>query len=542
MNNKGRSGRLSVRTVLLMLAVMSVILALFVGLPSNLVLKYAIKGDTVIGSGIFWSCSQNREPERYDRWTWDTEYKPEIIDWIDVMLERIYYVRIKCHEMQQPEYAGEPDRGILQNLHSKTSESGKLHFELNPENENQIIVSGYLQYGELGEIDDETYEYLWDHYSAKYSPLIPEVIDPEVLAELLSIASRPIKRGIERNEDLKITVTNWYTENISANQVKTTTDRNGYFSRIIEPDPEAEYYEIEVQCSRKVLNSGGQGSLPVIYWENFTVYTSYFDCDGKRSESETERTYREWIFFGIVLAGTVFLVAWYLWHRKRLTFAGDEEETGEKVPQTNIPDEFVTSKSGDTVRLEIRFPQIEADLADVWSTDSPLEVRFRLKDAGGTIIPDTECRIDWGDGLEETAVSDVNGEITVSHRFTEKADYAIIGSYTDIGTNEEVSGTRSVRIVDYREETVYVFNRMLNRLDIGIVGIDRRLTAREIRGVLINEIRDVPGIVIDVIIDIFEEADYSTHEIDRNRYVRMYRAVKEVIEIGERNRDQGPAE
>ena len=161
-------------------------------------------------------------------------------------------------------------------------------------------------------------------------------------------------------------------------------------------------------------------------------------------------------------------------------------------------------------------------------------------DSDGGPVPNTECVVEWGDGSSENLISDLQGETENYHTFTEKGEYNISGSYTDPETQEKPSSWRIIRIVDYREEMVRIFNRMLRTLELETVTIDNRLTAREVERILAPALEGLPHETLQAVVAGFEEANYSIHAISRDSYVRMYLAVKEVSDFGKQ--EQQPAE
>ena len=99
-------------------------------------------------------------------------------------------------------------------------------------------------------------------------------------------------------------------------------------------------------------------------------------------------------------------------------------------------------------------------------------------------------------------------------------------------TGEELSSWRKIRIVDYREEIVRLFNEMLETLNILDIAIDPEMTAREIEKLLMDRMEGVSRDAVRRVVTGFEEANYSTHPVGRESYINMYPAIMEVLGNG----------
>ncbi|MBN2238589.1 MAG: DUF4129 domain-containing protein, partial [Dehalococcoidales bacterium] len=55
------------------------------------------------------------------------------------------------------------------------------------------------------------------------------------------------------------------------------------------------------------------------------------------------------------------------------------------------------------------------------------------------------------------------------------------------------------------------------------------MTPREVERLLIEKLKGVSKENIRQVIDGFEEANYSTHPLNRESYVRMYKAIEKII-------------
>jgi hypothetical protein len=97
-------------------------------------------------------------------------------------------------------------------------------------------------------------------------------------------------------------------------------------------------------------------------------------------------------------------------------------------------------------------------------------------------------------------------------------------------TGEKIFGTRKIRIVDYREEIVALFNRLIDSLSAQGIAVDRMMTAREIESQLKEKNPDIAADVMQDIVRGFESANYSLQPVARKIYIDMYLAVGQIWE------------
>jgi hypothetical protein len=80
---------------------------------------------------------------------------------------------------------------------------------------------------------------------------------------------------------------------------------------------------------------------------------------------------------------------------------------------------------------------------------------------------------------------------------------------------------------------VGLFNKMLETLEMTDISIDSEMTPREIEELLESRLEGIENIALRRLITNFEEANYSTHTINRESYVNMYMAIQEITSRGE---------
>jgi hypothetical protein len=474
------------KTLFLGLAVIIITLTIFVALPAILPSFESLSCEAV------WSCTPRTI---YDTWTWYTPEQPDYEEW------------------REAHFRVEDTEDILNGLHRTglLKGLGVLNVVLDPEDENRIIVSGYLQYGFFTD--------------AGFLP------GTEMQGAL---PRRPIQIKLYEYYEGKRAIKKLKEE------LEVTTDWNGFFSVGLDLDSKALYYEFVASYEGETLRPKSKEKPREVYLEAVITYTTY-----KPEFVPGKPGTQWWIWVIVVLA---IIAAWFLFKRylKRISKYFPEslkkyiwEIEKEPLPpakEMKIPE--VTEKKegeesgGDILRIEISFPDIEDPLPAVWGVGESLTVQVKLKDSNGEILPSQPCNVDFGDGETVHDVSDTEGYIRPEHIFNTKGEYVINGSYQDSKTGKEISSWRRIRIVEYREEMVRLFNEMLETLNIRDIRIEPEMTAREIEVLLEERMKGVPTEAIRKIVAGFEEANYSVHPVTRESYVAMYPVVREVLDYG----------
>ena len=237
-----------------------------------------------------------------------------------------------------------------------------------------------------------------------------------------------------------------------------------------------------------------------------------------------------WTYLAILLtlvlagAGGFFFYRWQ--KRHQLLAVSATSPVTETVPllQREI--------KGNEVPLTIDFSQITSPFPDVWGADEPLEMIFRLTASQGKGFSPIPLEVYAGGELITRLTTDKDGMGKSNHTFTEKGQYEVIVQAEEPLGVGNVSAQRTLRVVDYREEIVNLFEALVNWFrDLGIE-LDTELTPREIECRVLDAGKGVPEKLIDRAVSCFEEADYSLHLITRRSYEDMYLAQREIREHG----------
>jgi len=114
------------------------------------------------------------------------------------------------------------------------------------------------------------------------------------------------------------------------------------------------------------------------------------------------------------------------------------------------------------------------------------------------------------------------GAATIVVTFSELASVEI-GCRLDEPGSTPPAPSIQLRIVDYRQEIVRLFNDFMGR-HRGSARLGPGLTPRDAEAVLVKNALIADQIALDVLVSAFEEADYSEHPISRHQFERSWRS------------------
>jgi hypothetical protein len=183
-------------------------------------------------------------------------------------------------------------------------------------------------------------------------------------------------------------------------------------------------------------------------------------------------------------------------------------------------------------RLLIEFPQIGPDFPHVYGFNEPLQVSITVR-----VMPTPASGPSLTvDGNQYHLPSLTDGNTTTIIKYLSKG-YHDFEASIDI-ESESVRSCVRLKIVDYREEVVELFNDMFAKQRTANTKIEDALTAREFSSLLRSEYPDLPEVALSRVASIFEFSDYSLRSIGRSDYERFYLASRELELILSNERDK----
>lgn len=166
--------------------------------------------------------------------------------------------------------------------------------------------------------------------------------------------------------------------------------------------------------------------------------------------------------------------------------------------------------------FEISFPKINPSLPNTWGVGEAMEVTIRSTgaetDRASMVIDDgPEEKIETGRGV-------FSRELLLG-----KGDH-LLSIHVDGKKVKEVP----VRVVDYKEEIVRVYNEYFSSIKGQVPGVGEEMTPREFEEVAKRNLGVEKHAALDNVVSIFEVANYSLHPIARSDYAGMYLSLVEL--------------
>lgn len=198
------------------------------------------------------------------------------------------------------------------------------------------------------------------------------------------------------------------------------------------------------------------------------------------------------------------IIGYILWRRRK---------RGQKMP---VVDAVIVEKRAALEYHEgdytISFPQISAQLPVIWGINERLEV---------AILDKTGEHSDATISVDDKVIKEITAEHGAMHVSLDlaKGDHRIIVSP---GNAPGSSSWADVRIVDYREEVVRMFNEMYQVYRSSHEVAGDGMTARELELVMRKDMQEELWKNLGNTITLFEYANYSLHSIQRKDFEDMY--------------------
>jgi hypothetical protein len=168
--------------------------------------------------------------------------------------------------------------------------------------------------------------------------------------------------------------------------------------------------------------------------------------------------------------------------------------------------------------FQLRLPQIREPFPLTWGAEEPLELVIACKD---NAICEVMLSVD-GEAADKALLE--NGMATTSLKL-KKGNHKVTVSAI---ARARPSGDSwvNVRIVDYREEIVRMFNDMCPGFRPAAGRVGDEMTPRELERSVGTQMPAVKQRLLDAVVTTFERANYSLHDIRREDYEIMYTSEK----------------
>jgi hypothetical protein len=142
-------------------------------------------------------------------------------------------------------------------------------------------------------------------------------------------------------------------------------------------------------------------------------------------------------------------------------------------------------------------------------------------------IHNTEIEISIDGEKGVSIVFSKQGRADYSCVFTEKGERKISAHLTETSKHRALNAELTLRIVDYEEEILRLYNAFLRNLSSQGIDIRKEMTAREIEHLVLSE-SNFDADSLRKVTACFENAEYSSRLMTRADYENLYLSLKEL--------------
>jgi len=205
------------------------------------------------------------------------------------------------------------------------------------------------------------------------------------------------------------------------------------------------------------------------------------------------------------------------------------------ITQPKVPPAHVQDKN--SVNISITFPQIEGGFPDVWGLNEELDIECRISDYREREMPELKMKVHISLADRTLLETETGGYHKISDKYTEKGTLSVTGDFPGNKEYRAEKVRRKIRIVDYREEIVALFNSFVDFIQEQGTKITMGSTPRRIESSILNSYSGIDKAVLSNITTCFEVANYSTHKVSRRDYEDIYLSIQEIKQFCERGNE-----
>ena len=177
-------------------------------------------------------------------------------------------------------------------------------------------------------------------------------------------------------------------------------------------------------------------------------------------------------------------------------------------------------------QLSITLPEIEHDLPAVWDRETPLIIQGAVSNEDQTTRAGETLSLILNETVLTSKSSDSKG--TIRHK--ETISTPGIQRLNLVHAVDDQRTGLDIKIVEYRDEIIRLFNNRFKESREMFQTIRDNYTARELYEYLKQETPEAAHAPLLELVFLFEEANYSLHEVKREHYTRFFREMRKYKE------------
>ena len=175
-------------------------------------------------------------------------------------------------------------------------------------------------------------------------------------------------------------------------------------------------------------------------------------------------------------------------------------------------------------RLDLSLTRPGPDLPPVWGVGEEVPCVAVVSGEDGQGLSQLAVELGLAGTEPLKAVTDADGRAEGNGTARELGEHQATAAFAGNDDYLPSSARASFRVVDFREEVVRLYNDFLDWVGPRVAGLTPDSTPREMEAQTVGSGLAINQRALEELISRFEQAEYSTHDIERRQYESMYRA------------------
>ena len=209
-----------------------------------------------------------------------------------------------------------------------------------------------------------------------------------------------------------------------------------------------------------------------------------------------------------------------------ITGTGDTGDTDDTDLVTVVDEDEENAPTLAETRLLISLDQETDDLPGVIGIGESVTITAILTSEEDSPIAGLSLSIEIGGHGSWDQDTDKGGSVSVETETVEVGEHRVSVRFEGDEQLSAAESNSTIWVIEYREAITDIYNRLLEQVRASGIELDIQATPREVERNLVTGDTAIDEKLLDDLISVFEEADYSLHEILRDDFLKARRAFE----------------
>jgi len=190
----------------------------------------------------------------------------------------------------------------------------------------------------------------------------------------------------------------------------------------------------------------------------------------------------------------------------------ESTEAGEDVPQL------------DEVKLSITLERDVEEMPEIVGIGEDATIRIVISTEDKSFLKSAMISVEITGSEPVILDIDADGAVSIEADSTEPGERHIVARYDGSDRLAGAESTMTFWVVDYREAISDIYNRFVDQITASGIKLHSQATPREVERTVVTSVPGVDEKLLDDLVSVFEEADYSLHDIFRADFLKAQSA------------------